>query len=96
MIALPLLNYRLKTSSWNKLSLDYPQSKNEFELVIMLPIWNESLVIEKKLNNLISDYKLNTYSPIDNECIGIQINGSPSVDIVNNLIKNCIYRDQFV
>jgi hypothetical protein len=40
-------------------------------------------------NNLISDYKLNTNSPIDNECIGIQINGSPSVDIVNNLIKNC-------
>ena len=36
--------------------LDYPQSKNESELVIMLPIWNESLVIEKKLNNLISDY----------------------------------------
>ena len=56
MIALPLLNYRLKISRWNKLKLDYPQSTNKSELVIMLPIWNESLVIEKKLNNLISDY----------------------------------------
>ena len=56
MIALPLLNYRLKISRWNKLTLDYPQTKNESELVIVLPIWNESLVIEKKLNNLISDY----------------------------------------
>ena len=56
MIALPLLNYRLKISQWNKLTLDYPQSTNKSELVIMLPIWNESLVIEKKLNNLISDY----------------------------------------
>ena len=42
-------------------------------------------------NNLISNYRLNqTVGPtIVNECIGIRINGSPSVDIVNNVIKDC-------
>jgi hypothetical protein len=42
-------------------------------------------------NNLISNYRLNqTVGPtIVNECIGIRINGPPSVDIVNNVIKDC-------
>ena len=42
-------------------------------------------------NNLISNYRLNQGggTTIDNECIGIRINGSPSVDIVNNEIKDC-------
>ena len=42
-------------------------------------------------NNLISNYRLNQGggTTIDNECIGIRINGSPSVDIFNNVIKDC-------
>ena len=42
-------------------------------------------------NNLISYYTLNRShgTTIDNECIGIRINGSPSVDIFNNIIKDC-------
>lgn len=88
MIALPLLNYRLKTSSWNKLSLDYPQSKNESELVIMLPIWNESLVIEKKLNNLISDYPY----PVSLMVIDSASSDS-SLSLVNSWSKQ--HQDQF-
>ncbi len=43
-------------------------------------------------NNYIHDYKLNSVQDIYDQCIGIRIIGVPSVDILNNIIKNC--RDQ--
>ena len=43
-------------------------------------------------NNYVHDYKLNSGQNIYDQCIGIRIIGVPSVDILNNTIKNC--RDQ--
>jgi hypothetical protein len=40
-------------------------------------------------NNHIHDYKLDSAANIYHRCIGIQIIGLPSVDILNNTIKNC-------
>lgn len=60
LVALPLLIYRSKAKRWNRLALDYPQESHETELMILLPIWNESLVIEKKLDDLNRNYPFKT------------------------------------
>jgi len=60
LVALPLLIYRINAKRWNSLALDYPQESHETELMILLPIWNESLVIEKKLDDLNRDYPFKT------------------------------------
>lgn len=60
LVALPLLIYKSKAKRWNRLALDYPKESHETELMILLPIWNESLVVEKKLNNLNRDYPFKT------------------------------------
>ena len=60
LVALPLLIYRSKAKLWNRLALDYPQESHETELMILLPIWNESLVIEKKLDDLNRNYPFKT------------------------------------
>ena len=60
LVALPMLFYRMKAKRWNRLALDYPQKTHETELMILLPIWNESLVIERKLNDLNRDYPFKT------------------------------------
>ena len=52
LVLIPLVMYRLKTQRWNRLTLDYPTNPIQEKLTILLPIWNESLVIEKKLANL--------------------------------------------
>mgnify|MGYP002848172625 FL=1 len=60
LVALPLIIYRFKAKRWNRIALDYPQESHETELMILLPIWNESLVIEKKLGDLNRDYPFKT------------------------------------
>ena len=60
LVALPMLLYRMKAKRWNRLPLDYPQESHDNELMILLPIWNESLVIEKKLADLNRDYPFKT------------------------------------
>ena len=60
LVVLPLLRYRLKAKRWNKLVLPYPAALHDTELTILLPIWNESSVIEKKLANLKREYPSQT------------------------------------
>ena len=60
LVVVPLLRYRLKAKRWNKLVLPYPAASHDTELTILLPIWNESLVIEKKLANLKREYPSQT------------------------------------
>ena len=60
LVALPMLFYRMKAKRWNRLALDYPEESHDTELMILLPIWNESLVIEKKLDNLNRNYPFKT------------------------------------
>ena len=60
LVLVPLVLYRLKTQRWNRLTLDYPTNPNQEKLTILLPIWNESLVIEKKLSDLNREYPFET------------------------------------
>ena len=60
LVLIPLVLYRLKTQRWNSLTLDYPTNSHQDKLTILLPIWNESLVIDKKLSNLKRDYPFET------------------------------------
>ena len=60
LVLLPLVLYRLKTQRWNRLTLDYPTNSHQEKLTILLPIWNESLVIDKKLSDLKRDYPFET------------------------------------
>ena len=48
LVVLPLVIYRLRVRKWNQINLEYPTESHDTELVIVLPIWNESVVIEKK------------------------------------------------
>ena len=60
LVLVPLVLYRLKTQRWNRLTLDYPTDPVQEKLTILLPIWNESLVIEKKLSDLNREYPFET------------------------------------
>ena len=60
LVLIPLMLYRLKTQRWNRLTLDYPTNSHQEKLTILLPIWNESLVIDKKLSDLKRDYPFET------------------------------------
>jgi len=60
LVLIPLVMYRLKTQRWNRLTLDYPTNPIQEKLTILLPIWNESLVIEKKLSDLNREYPFET------------------------------------
>ena len=60
LVVLPLVIYRLRVRKWNQINLEYPTESHDTELVIVLPIWNESVVIEKKLDNLNRDYPVKT------------------------------------
>ena len=60
LVLIPLMLYRLKTQRWNRLTLDYPINSNQEKLTILLPIWNESLVIDKKLSDLKRNYPFET------------------------------------
>ena len=56
LVALPLLIYRFKAKRWNNIALEYPQETHDSQLVILLPIWNEAVIIEKKLDDLKRQY----------------------------------------
>lgn len=60
LVLIPLVLYRLKTQRWNRLTLDYPTNPHQEKLTILLPIWNESLVIDKKLSDLKRAYPFET------------------------------------
>ena len=51
----PFLMHRLSVGRWRKTPLLYPksmQAESEHPLTVVLPVWNEALIIEKKLENL--------------------------------------------
>ena len=50
----PFAQHWLAMRNWNKIKLEYPEEPNKEldKCVILLPVWNESLIIEKKLGNL--------------------------------------------
>lgn len=60
LVVVPLIRYRLRAKRWSKLVLQYPAASHDTELTILLPMWNESLVIEKKLANLSREYPSKT------------------------------------
>ena len=60
LVGVPLLIYRLRAKRWQKLPLEYPRESCALPLVIILPIWNEALVIEKKLTDLTREYQFKT------------------------------------
>ena len=60
LVVIPMLIYRIKAKRWQRINLEYPKESHETELMILLPIWNEGLVIEKKLADLNRDYSFKT------------------------------------
>ena len=48
----PFAIHRLSCSSWMKQQLECPETDSNLEITILLPVWNEGLIIEKKLANL--------------------------------------------
>ena len=51
----PFLMHRLSVGRWRKTPLLYPksmQAESKHPLTVVLPVWNEALIIEKKLENL--------------------------------------------
>ena len=53
----PFLVHRWSVGRWRKTPLAYPQPDRKTEpcpVTVLLPVWNEALVIETKLANLAS------------------------------------------
>jgi cellulose synthase/poly-beta-1,6-N-acetylglucosamine synthase-like glycosyltransferase len=51
----PFLLHRWSVGRWRKTPLAYPkatQNMKDESMVVLLPVWNEGLIIEQKLNNL--------------------------------------------
>ena len=49
----PFLVHRVSVGMWRKKGLEYPLHSTELPSVtVLLPVWNEALIIEKKLTNL--------------------------------------------
>ena len=49
----PFLIHRLSVSAWRKNGIEYPVSTTELPpITVLLPVWNEALILEKKLDNL--------------------------------------------
>lgn len=51
---MPFARHWWSMKKWNNIQLEYPEEPNKElnKCVILLPVWNESLIIEKKLGNL--------------------------------------------
>ena len=51
---MPFARHWLAMRNWDKIELQYPENPKieSDKCVILLPVWNESLIIEKKLSNL--------------------------------------------
>ena len=49
----PFLVHRLSVGKWRKQGIEYPVNDADLPAVtVLLPVWNEGLIIEKKLDNL--------------------------------------------
>ena len=48
----PFAIHRLSCGSWINQQLECPEKLSGLEITIVLPVWNEELIIEKKLSNL--------------------------------------------
>ena len=49
----PFLVHRISVGRWRKQGIDYPISSSELpQVTVLLPVWNEVLILEKKLANL--------------------------------------------
>ena len=48
----PFAIHRLSCGSWINQKLECPEELSGLEITIVLPVWNEELIIEKKLSNL--------------------------------------------
>jgi len=48
----PFAIHRLSCGSWVNEKLECPEELSGLEMTILLPVWNEELIIEKKLSNL--------------------------------------------
>ena len=83
LVVVPLIRYRLRANQWNKLTLDYPPTSHDTELTILLPIWNEAVVIEKKLADLHREYPAKTSLLVIDSA-----STDESVSLVNRWITN--------
>ena len=83
LVVVPLIRYRLRANQWNKLTLDYPSTSHDTELTILLPIWNEAVVIEKKLADLHREYPVKTSLLVIDSA-----STDESVSLVNRWITN--------
>ena len=51
----PFLIHRLSVGKWKKRGLEYPLASDKLPPVtVLLPVWNESLILKKKLENLVA------------------------------------------
>ena len=55
---MPFARHWLAMRNWDKIELQYPENPKieSDKCVILLPVWNESLIIEKKLRNLSNQF----------------------------------------
>ncbi len=78
----PFLKHRVSVSRWLKKPLQYPKEAPNNPLTILLPIWNESKIINHKLDNLSKNITI--------PCSLLVIDSAStddSVDLVKNWIK---------
>ena len=48
----PFALHRLSCGQWSKQQIECPEEMSGMDMTILLPVWNESLIIETKLSNL--------------------------------------------
>ena len=49
----PFIVHRISVGMWRKKGIEYPTTSTELpHVTVLLPVWNEALILEKKLNNL--------------------------------------------
>ena len=48
----PFALHRLSCGQWAKQQLECPEEMSGMDMTILLPVWNEGLIIETKLSNL--------------------------------------------
>ena len=55
----PFIIHRISVGQWRKKKIEYPLSTGELPPVtVLLPVWNESLILKKKLENLAAQVEL--------------------------------------
>ena len=48
----PFAIHRWSCGNWSRQKLECPEELSGLDMTILLPVWNEELIIEKKLSNL--------------------------------------------